>query len=88
MTFVSDEQRKAVMAKLNKGKSWKVKGKSFSLSPSGKHRYAVYATIRGKRERHSHYLTKPAAERFAKLLKADTAKTYGFRNVEIKEVKK
>lgn len=51
--------------------------------PVGKHTYAVYATIRGVRERHTHYLTKEQAEHFAKMLREPTAKKFGFMYVSI-----
>jgi hypothetical protein len=51
--------------------------------PKGKHTYAVYATVHGKRERHTHYLTKEDAEKFAKMFREPTARKMGFMYVSI-----
>ena len=54
-----------------------------SKIPQGRYCYAIYATTDGKRERHSHFLTKPEAQNFAKALKTESARRHGFKNVRI-----
>jgi hypothetical protein len=60
-------------------------GKNIKIykKPVGEHIYAVYATIRGVRERHTHYLTKTEAKRFADMLKDERGKDFGFGSVRV-----
>lgn len=51
--------------------------------PKGKHTYAVYATVNGKRERHTFYLIREDAEKFAKMFRSPSGKKAGFRYVSI-----
>ena len=55
--------------------------------PEGEHVYAVYATLKGVRERHTHYLTKIESKRFADMMKDKTAKDFGFTNVRVVKYK-
>lgn len=52
--------------------------------PAGKHTYAVYATVNGKRGRHTYYLTKELAEKMYDVFTSETSKRLGLmKNVKI-----